>query len=43
MKKLLALALAVVVLLCCLVGCCKKNKLVESKNPEWKDLYQNLL
>ena len=29
MKKLLALALAVVVLLCCLVGCCKKNKLVE--------------
>ena len=21
----------------------RKNKLVETKNPEWKDLYQNLL
>ena len=29
MKKILALALAVVTLLCCLVGCSKKNKLVE--------------
>ena len=29
MKKVLALALAVVALLCCLVGCGKKNKLVE--------------
>ena len=29
MKKILALSLAIIALLCCLVGCCKKNKLVE--------------
>ena len=29
MKKILALSLAIVTLLCCLVGCGKKNKLVE--------------
>ena len=29
MKKILALSLAIVALLCCLVGCGKKNKLVE--------------
>ena len=29
MKKILALSLAIVALLCCLVGCSKKNKLVE--------------
>lgn len=29
MKKILALSLSIVALLCCLVGCSKKNKLVE--------------